>query len=105
MKKVNTKNSSPVNTAQISTNRKGIGYIKDPNNPDKDIIIESISLLNTAMNGDIVEYRNGKKNSYGQLTAEVIKVIERKKQNFVCTIENNNGNITPYNRFQKRKSL
>ncbi len=80
-------------TGQISTNRKGIGYFKDPNNPDKDIIIESISLLNTAMNGDIVEIKLGNKNQYGQITAEVTKVIERKRTSFVCTIDNQSNEL------------
>jgi ribonuclease R len=93
MKKEIKKNASQIITAQISTNKKGIGYIKDPNNLDKDIIIESISLLNTAMNGDIVEAKLGKKNQYGQITAEVTKIIERKRNTFVCTIENQNGKL------------
>ncbi len=93
MKKEIKKNDSQIITTQISTNKKGIGYIKDPNNLDKDIVIESISLLNTAMNGDIVEAKLGKKNQYGQVTAEVTKVIERKRSTFVCTIENQNNKL------------
>lgn len=87
------KENNSIIVGQISTNKKGMGYIKDPNNPNKDIIIESISLLNTAMNGDTVEAKLGKKNSYGQITAEVTKVIERKRNTFVCTIENQNGKL------------
>ncbi len=93
MKKEIKKENSAIIVSQISTNKKGTGYIKDPNNPNKDIIVESISLLNTAMNGDIVEVKLGNKNQYGQITAEVTKIVERKRNSFVCTIENQNGKL------------
>lgn len=79
-------------TSQISTNRKGIGYIKDPENKEKDIIVEE-GFLNTAQNGDIVEVKLGNKNSYGQKTAEVICIVKRARDSFVCTIENKNGDL------------
>ena len=77
------------------TNRKGMGFLKDPNNAEKDIMIE-LGLLNTALNGDTVEISVGKKNSYGQITGEVIKVIERNRKTFVCTIDNKEGTLVAY---------
>ena len=79
----------------IMTNRKGMGFVKDPKNTEKDIMID-VGFLNTALNGDTVEIKIGKKNSYGQLSAEVIKVVERNRDTFVCTIDSREGVLTAY---------
>jgi ribonuclease R len=88
-----TKPQSNANiTGQITTIRKGVGFIENPADIDNDIIVES-GFLNTALNGDTVEVKVGKKNSNSQITGEVIKIVERKKDTFVCTIENQNGKL------------
>lgn len=79
----------------IMTNRKGMGFVKDPKNDEKDIMID-VGFLNTALNGDTVEIKIGKKNSYGQLSAEVLRVIERARNSFVCTIDSREGILTAY---------
>ncbi len=79
----------------IITTRKGMGFIKNPQTPENDIVIE-VGSLNTALNGDIVEVRLGKINSYKQQTAEVVKVIERARHSFVCQIDSKEGILTAY---------
>ena len=79
----------------IITTRKGMGFIKNPNNHEKDIIIEE-GFLNTAMNGDTVEVKLGKINSYKQQTAEVVRIVERNRDSFVCTIDLRNDVLTAY---------
>lgn len=73
-------------TGTISTNRKGMGFVKNPQNEEQDILIE-IGSLNTALNGDTVEVRLGDKNVYNQQTGTVVKVLERKRTKFVCTMD------------------
>jgi ribonuclease R len=78
------------------TNRKGMGFVKNPlEDAEKDILID-IGSLNTAMNGDTVEIELGKKNSYKQQMASVTKIIERTRDSFVCTIDTRNGVLTAY---------
>jgi ribonuclease R len=79
----------------ITTTRKGIGYIKNPDNIEKDIVVE-VGFLNTALNGDIVEVKLGNVNSFKQQTAEVIRVIKRARDSFVCTIDSREGVLTAY---------
>ena len=79
----------------IITTRKGMGYIKNPENPENDTVVE-IGFLNTALNGDIVEVKLGKINSYKQQTAEVIKIIKRARDSFVCVIDSRDGILTAY---------
>ncbi|MDQ5893517.1 MAG: ribonuclease [Patescibacteria group bacterium] len=79
----------------ISTNRKGMGFMKNPHNTEKDILIE-IGTLNTALNGDTVEIKLGKINQYKQQLAEVVRVIERKRDMFVCVIDSKEGVLTAY---------
>lgn len=79
----------------IITNRKGMGFMKNPENLESDIMID-VGSLNTALNGDTVEIRLGKINSYKQQTAEVVRVIERKRDSFVCTIDSREGVLTAY---------
>lgn len=79
----------------IITTRKGMGYIKNPENPENDIVVE-IGFLNTALNGDIVEVKLGKINSYKQQTGEVIRIIKRARDSFVCVIDSREGVLTAY---------
>ncbi len=79
----------------IITTRKGIGYIRNPEDAEKDIIVE-IGNLNTALNGDIVEVKLGKTNSFKQQTAEVTKVIKRARDSFVCIVDSREGVLTAY---------
>ena len=69
----------------ITTIRKGLGFFKNPDGENNDIIIES-NYLNTAINSDIVEIKLGKKNQYGQQTGEVIKIFERNKLNLMMRL-------------------
>ncbi len=83
------------NTIQgkITTTRKGLGFIKDPNDEENDIAIEA-GFLNTALNGDTVEVMiKGKVTGKNgpQITGEVIKIIERAKETFVGTIDTEQG--------------
>jgi len=79
----------------ITTTRKGIGYIRNASDVEKDIIVE-MGNLNTALNGDIVEARLGKINSFNQQTAEVTKIIKRARDSFVCIIDSREGVLTAY---------
>ena len=79
----------------IITTRKGMGYIKNPENPENDIVVE-IGFLNTALNGDIVEVKLGKINSYKQQTGEVVRIIKRARDSFVCVIDSKEGVLTAY---------
>lgn len=79
----------------IITTRKGMGFLKLPTRPDNDIAIE-VGMLNTALNGDIVEVKLGKINQYKQQTGEVIKIIKRARNSFVCQIDSKEGTLTAY---------
>lgn len=80
-------------TGTISTNRKGMGFVKNPQNEEQDILIE-VGSLNTALNGDTVEVGLGDKNVYNQQTGKVVKVLERKRTKFVCTMDTYDGVLT-----------
>ena len=79
----------------IITTRKGMGFLKNPKTPENDIVLE-VGSLNTALNGDIVEVKLGKINSYKQQTGEVVKIIERARDSFVCSIDSREGILTAY---------
>ncbi len=79
----------------IITTRKGIGFLKHPDRPDNDVVIE-VGNLNTALNGDIVEVKLGKINQYKQQTGIVTKVIKRARDHFVCQIDSKEGILTAY---------
>jgi ribonuclease R len=92
----NTKKSKDITIiGTISTARKGMGFVKNPQDVEKDILIEE-GFLNTALNGDTVEIKLGKINSYKQQIAEVVKIIERNRDSFVCTIDLRNDVLTAY---------
>lgn len=79
----------------VITTRKGMGYVKNPKDIENDIVID-VGNLNTALNGDIVEVKLGKINSYKQQTGEVLKVIKRARDSFVCQIDSKEGVLTAY---------
>lgn len=85
-------------TGTISTTRKGLGFITNPNDIENDILIEAGN-LNTALNGDTVEvvvhaahkeprHPSLKKHEF---TAEVIQVISRARESFVGTVDIEQG--------------
>ncbi len=75
-------------TGIISTTRKGAGYIDDPD-PKKDSIYIEEGNLNTALNGDTVEFTVSEKNIRGtkQKVGVIKRVISRSKENFVGIID------------------
>ncbi len=79
----------------IITTRKGMGFLKHPDRPDNDVVME-VGNLNTALNGDIVEVKLGKINQYKQQTGVVTKVIKRARDHFVCQIDSKEGILTAY---------
>ncbi|MEN9524117.1 MAG: hypothetical protein RL536_186 [Candidatus Parcubacteria bacterium] len=74
-------------TGVISTTQKGAGYIDDAD-PNKDSIYFEPGTLNTAMNGDTVEFTVNTKIIRGEKTrvGTVTRIIERSKQMFVGTV-------------------
>ncbi|MEY2664326.1 MAG: hypothetical protein RIT04_134 [Candidatus Parcubacteria bacterium] len=106
----NTHNGTLVST--ITTTRKGIGFIADPRASDaarksgeaKDILIEE-GCLNTAMNGDTVEFKlrsagtNINKPAYSRPGArtmdnpigEIVSVVSRARSTFVGTVDVEQG--------------
>lgn len=83
----------------ITTNRKKMGFVKNSANIDNDIFIDG-EFLNTALNGDIVEViidsKNKDKKGGEGLSGKVLKIIERARDSFVCTIDLREGVITAY---------
>ncbi len=75
----------------ITTIRKGMGFVADPNDEENDIVIES-DKLNFALNGDTVEVLvdDTKKNQPGG-NGEVTKIIARARETFVGTVEVRDG--------------
>mgnify|MGYP000222732215 CR=1 FL=1 len=82
------KNHSPaLFTGAITTNRKGMGFVKNPQDIENDFVIEEGN-LNGALNGDTVEISIEK-----DLIAKVVKVISRARATYVCTIEQGRESI------------
>ncbi len=80
----------------ITTNRKSIGFVKNPQDINNDIFIDDAH-LNTALNGDTVLVKIHAEKTEKGLTGEIIKVIERARYNFVCTIEKDkDGKLLAY---------
>ncbi len=92
LKKINTL------TGSISTTRKGAGYVDDID-PRKDSIYFEENTLNTALNGDMVEFTVSQKNIRGvkMSVGQITRVIERVKDYFVgiATIVNGEYIIMP----------
>ncbi len=81
----------------ISTIRKGMGFVTDPNDEENDIVIESDD-LNFALNGDAVEVKiqKGKKSQndkFGNKFGEVVAVLTRARETFVGTVESREGKV------------
>ncbi len=92
--RVNNETKQDIIVGTIITTRKGMGYIADPLNADKDILVEE-GFLNTALNGDTVEvgdFAPGRDKKGEKIkTAKVHKVIARAKENFVGTVDTEQG--------------
>jgi ribonuclease R len=76
----------------ITTNRKAIGFVRLPLDPDKSIFIGE-EYLNTALNGDMVEVKIHPKLSPQGPTGEVVRIIKRARDSFVCIIDGTNGDM------------
>lgn len=72
--------------AKIVTTRKGMGFVKNPDDLEHDILVEA-GFLNTALNGDTVEVQLNSKRSDKDQTGEVVRVISRSKEFFVGTVD------------------
>ena len=89
-------NTSTNITGTVTTTAKGMGFIADPANADKDILIEP-GFLNTALNGDTVEITvtgsmpPRKAGEPRTKTAEVVRVTARAKNTFVGTVDTENS--------------
>lgn len=75
-------------TGIISTTRKGAGYIDDPD-PKKDSIYIEEGTLNTALNGDTVEFTVTEKNIRGVKTkvGTIKRIVIRAKETFVGIVD------------------
>ena len=75
---------SHILTGIISTTRKGAGYIDDPD-PKKDSIYIEEGTLNTALNGDTVEFTVSEKNIRGvkMKVGTIKRIVNRAKETFV----------------------
>ena len=73
--------SGQVLVGTITTNRKGMGFMKNPDDIENDFVIEEGN-LNGALNKDTVEITFLK-----DLFAKVTKVVTRGRETYVCTIE------------------
>jgi ribonuclease R len=91
-------NQTRLLSGRISTTRKGAGYVDDID-PRKDSIYFEENTLNTAMNGDMVEFTVSQKNIRGVKTqvGKITRVIERAKDHFVgiVTIVNSEYIVIP----------
>ncbi len=72
----------------VSTTRKGAGYIDDPD-PKKDSVYIEEGALNTALNGDTVEFSVSEKNIRGVKTkvGTITRIINRAKETFVGIVD------------------
>ncbi len=69
----------------IATSR-GVGYFRRPDNPEGDLEIAP-EKMNFALHGDEVEIRDlGTKSAWGKPQGVVVRVIERRKEQFVGTL-------------------
>lgn len=75
-------------TGIISTTRKGAGYIDD-SDPKKDSIYIEEGTLNTALNGDTVEFTVSEKNVRGVKTkvGQIKRIVSRAKETFVGIVD------------------
>jgi ribonuclease R len=76
-------------TGTVTTTRKGLGFIPDPNDLENDFFIEEGN-LNCALNQDTVEVEILVKSGENK-SARVTKVLERYRDHFVGTVEEREG--------------
>ena len=86
-KNSNKKHQKETLRGVVRTNRRGVGFFENENK--ETIRIENMS-LNTALHGDTVEVRILSKGRNDEFIGEVIKVLERKRLDFVGTVEKKN---------------
>lgn len=72
-------------TGEIKVTGKGVGYLAQPE-VEEDYEVQPDN-LNSALNGDTVEAELLEHEVYGRKQAKVIKIIERKKMEFVGVLE------------------
>jgi len=89
------KDKSQILRDVISTTRRGAGYIDDID-PKKDSIYIEEGTLNTALNGDSVEFTVTTKNIRGVKTkvGKILKIVSRAKENFVGIV----SDLSPENK-------
>jgi ribonuclease R len=88
------KSDTKVISGVISTTRKGAGYVDDPD-PKKESIYFEPGTLNTALNGDTVEFTFSEKNIRGVRTkvGEIIHVVTRARTTFVGLVGEEAGKL------------
>lgn len=79
----------------ITTNRKAIGFVRLPDDPETSIFIGE-EFLNTALNGDTVEIKIHSKITPQGQTGEVLKIIKRARDKFVCIIDKRDDELRAY---------
>lgn len=90
-------------TGTITTTRKGLGFVENPQDPENDIFIDAGN-LNTALNGDIVTVellakassgqsrpRGGRDAKTAEITGKVIHIVHRARTTFVGTVDIENS--------------
>ncbi|MFZ3019907.1 MAG: ribonuclease R [Minisyncoccia bacterium] len=78
-------------TGKIVATARGVGYFRRDEHPDGDLEIAP-EKMKTAFHGDTVEIRElGTKSSWGKPQAEVVNILERRKEQFVGTMEEMKG--------------
>ncbi|HEY4528468.1 MAG TPA: ribonuclease R [Candidatus Paceibacterota bacterium] len=82
---MNTKENTDPYIGMIRVTGKGVGYFPIPNS-DEDFEIQPENLA-TALNRDTVRIEDMKKEALGRKQARVVEIIERKKTEFVGTLE------------------
>ncbi len=77
----------------ISISSKGVGYFRLPESERDEAIEVQSEYLNKALPGDTVEIVKRPELFYGRVQGQVVKVLERAKENYVGTVFNNGKNI------------
>jgi len=75
-------------TGKITTIRKGMGFMADPNDEENDVVIQT-DKLNFALHGDTVEVEILAKSP--EKIGQVTKILERARKIFVGTVEEREG--------------
>lgn len=78
--------SENILTGKIIATSRGVGYFRRDDNPEGDLEIAP-EKMNFALHGDEVEVKDlGTKSQWGKPQGQVVKVIERRKEQFVGTL-------------------